>query len=242
MEGKQVGRLKGAPIILSIVFVLLIIGYITDHPSVRDNMRIREFQRWIPQITTFFEQHREDFDTLRTGEFSANHAVVFRVGLGDDARLRLTYGEEGRIEVEQDDWHTIEWLPDEEKDAIFSVMDTMLGADWSRFSSIGAERAALRSTGGGGYSEGIFIFYPGVEPRRFGDGWVPPNVEDRTYTVALGHGYHLLMHVSRGPGGMGAAFGMIFRMIHMSLIVIFAVILILLYFKWYALRTKKSGK
>jgi len=206
---------------------------------------MRDFRRLVPQITEFFEQHREDFDTLRTGEFAAHNVGVHPIWSQDNAYLRLwyTYGER-RVEVEQSDWYTIEWLPDEEKDAILSIMSSVLNFGWSgRSPLIGAGAAILRSTGGSGYNEGIVIYYPGIEPQMRGGRWVPSEMYDeRTYTVELGYGYHLFIYVSRGPGGMGVALGMIFRTIHMFIIIVIAIVLFFMYRKWYIIRRQNADK
>jgi len=206
---------------------------------------MRDFRRRIPQITEFFDQHRGDFDTLRTGEFATYQGVAHTVWRHDNASLRLsyTYGE-SRTTVEQRDWHTIAWLPNEEKDAILSIMDSMLDLGWSgRSPSIGTRTATLRRTGGGGYSEGIVIFFPGIEPQISSDDWAPPGVfDERTEVVALGDGYHLFMYVSRGPGGMGAAFGMMSRAVNMLVIIVLAIVLFFLYWKWYIISAKNKRK
>jgi len=180
--------------------------------------------------------------------FAANYAVVYRVGLDDNARLRIVYGED-RTEVDQNDWYKIEWFSDEEKAAVLSVMDAMLNSPWGTRPSIGAGAAILHRTGGGGLSEEISILYPDVEPRIPRDEWAPPDAfNDMTYIVDLGYGYHLFIHTSRGPGGMGMAFGtmanevfdLIGRVIHISIMIVIAIILFFLYREWRCIiRAKK---
>jgi len=211
-------------IILAVVFVVCVVvlgscvaGFYAEPPMPAiDRAWIDE----IPQIERDFELIREHLDILRNGEFAARGASTSGVW--------LRYG--ARSEVHFDSWHTIEWLPPEELDALLFLSFLSQGGELKHsFVEIGSTSAGIHSSGGGGGSafRGVQILYPGVDPQRlnFDNLWIiRADIEDYTiYTSDLGYGYTIQIFVARNRMGNTGFVGGIVSFIHLGIITLLSI-------------------
>jgi len=173
--------------------------YKANAPDAIDRAWIAERRGEIPQIERDFELSRERLDTLRRGQFAANN--------GRAQRVWISFGPENARElVRFEDWHTIEWLPPEELDAIlFLLFSEELEHN---FISI---RGTVNSTiypgsGGAGALRGMQILHPRVDPQQiYRDDW---HREIDTYIIYnwhLEYGYTLQIYTARGQWSVGPA-------------------------------------
>ena len=135
---------------------------------------------YVPQAIEVFEQSKEQLDILRNGEFSENAATV---RLGEEGLYIFFSGHSGTIEYE--DWDTIEWLSEKEKNAILFLMcseELQLNFTWIAIST-------------------DFVFAEFFTYRRarlaihHGEGGL---VAHQSYTVDLGDGYTLWAYIMAG--------------------------------------------
>ena len=97
-------------IVLTLLAILLTSCFSDPVPSARPTS-VRELRRYIPEVIEVFEQSREQLEILRTGGFGERVVEVhyFVDGLSMD---------EGGRWVNLQEWHTLEWLSEEEIDAL----------------------------------------------------------------------------------------------------------------------------
>ena len=103
-------------IVFSICFLIVFVSTFMDSsiPSARPTY-VRELRRYVPEVIEVFEQSREQLEILRTGGFGERVVEVhyFADGLSMD---------EGGRWVNLQYWHTLEWLSEEEIDALVFLM------------------------------------------------------------------------------------------------------------------------
>jgi len=216
-----------------VLFLLLTVEYLLAGTTFRDARRMSRFQNKIPLITEFFEEHKEDLDTLRYGEFSRNDAEVRVVHWDYNysfLQIEYTY-EENRAVITESNWYTLEWLSDEEKEAIHSIMDNLSTFNFERGRGpyINAEAIVFhRAIGSPNSSNGVFILYPGIEPPVFLGGTGVQVFHD-DIMVDLGQGYRIFIYATREEGfGMGSQLAEILdRILFIIMILIFVRICVL---------------
>jgi len=233
MESKPSRCLKAATIILSVLLVLLTIGYFfTGYINRFNFMALRGL---IPTITEDFEQSRERFEILRSGQFAA-------IGAFTDG-LRLSYGSEWDVRwfVDYGEWHTIEWLSDKERDAIiFLTGSEELELN---FMSIGSGGASLHhSCNTRGTASSIQLLFPGTSTyisRHDADPWIRSY---RSHIEDLGDGYRIWVYTTYGFHDRAMPFSPLFRGVLMSIIITVSIVLFFLYRKLYIVRAESRRK
>ena len=172
--------MKNLKLIAVILLVLLLTSCFNDSPAA-----MREMMRQVPEAIEVFEQSREHLEILRTGGFVERElsAHVFHDGLG------IAFGtSEGGGGVMYEEWYTLEWLSDEERNAIvFLLTSEELSMNFVMIESTidaGNIVAALYSQFGGHRGNFIEIWHGEHEElirrinpmrdsysRYLGDGW-----------------------------------------------------------------------
>ena len=178
---------------LSILLVALAVMFVGTFP--RNSMRA--MQRLIPQAVEVFEQSRASLRILRDGEFVANNALTFRL----PDRLIIFCRDRGGVFYPDWYWHAIEWLSNEEREAIIFLLAS--DALEHNFIEVGPTRATLYTTSTQ-VGAAMTILYPGVDPLTSSEF---PLMED-TYIVDLEDGYRLWLYTWRDPS-IGTDFGII---------------------------------
>ena len=135
-------------ILLALVFTV-VGGEINAH--IRHENTMRDMHARIPQAIEIFEQRREQLDLLANGEFAANSGHVFR-HQEYEWLFRFTAFNNRTTSIPFEDWDTIVWLPDEEREAIIDIlMDEELEYDFRSISAFGpAPNISARLLGQGG--------------------------------------------------------------------------------------------
>jgi len=145
---------------------------------------MRQMRRDIPEKVEVFEQSKEYLDMLRNGRFANLGGFA---GVSDI--LFIHYLESGGIPYEE--WDTIDWLSDEERDAIlFLLRDVGLSRNFTQVNSgmkDGSIVAVIYQRGSGRYSDNAVIFHSDEPDGRLHD----------SYTVALDDGYMLWIYTRR---------------------------------------------
>ena len=176
-------------------------------------------REYVPAVTRDFEHSRARLDLLRNGEFAAIHG---RAGI-----YWIQYGNEGRPGPERqrvsfEDLHSIEALPQEERDAIAFLI---LGKELERsFNSVSQTAAVLHSSTGGGLSERVIILYPGESMWQLMHPYY-------YYSVDLGYGYTLWVYADGFMTGLGSGiFAIVWLMLLVLVLLLGAATVILLVF------------
>ena len=183
-------RFKSVMVCL-IIFLLLSSCY-DDSSAAMERMK-----QQIPEVTEIFVQSREHLEVLRVGEFGA------RMASADSLGGRLTIGYEvGMIRVDgnwqqdlrfvrYEDWHTIEWLSEEEREAlVFLLSSEELSRNFLRISG-GLRTGCIRAR----------VHDPEAEAGSFMEIWhdTSPNplwarsIRD-SYSVSFELGYRLWIY------------------------------------------------
>ena len=176
--------------------------------------------RWhIPRAVEVFEQSKDEFELIRNSGFATNNGWAINHPNSVEIAIRYGYGEESRG-VNYSNWHTIEWLTEEEKNAIVSILTN---EEWQlnvfNVSSEGARLYDRWPFSWGMFDEdAMLILFPGAEA------WEVPFMTD-SHMVDLGDGYRLWLYTARGPS-IGAGFATAMQMILVVPIVILSVCLI----------------
>jgi len=149
---------------------------------------MREMKERIPEMIEVFERSREHLDVLRDGGF-----VNF--GRAEISGMMFISYDNGRRGFAYEEWDRIEWLTDEEKEAIrflFTSEELSHNFTWvCSYAENGTMRAEHQQTGGR-FSDNIEIWYG--ESRWFDA--QRATMRD-SYTVDLGDGYTLWIYTLR---------------------------------------------
>ena len=169
--------LKFAAVAISLMFLT---SCLDDSPA-----RMREMRAMIPEMIEIFEQSKEYLDVLRDGNFAYSGR-----GVGSNNGLIISYGTGG---IPYEEWDTIEWLSDKERDALlFLYRSEELGRNFLQIGSPAREisiGAMIYRVGDGPRTNNIAIWHSGRPRSAF--------IEDY-YTVDLGDGYVLWIYTLRG--------------------------------------------
>jgi len=153
---------------------------------------MRQMQQMIPEIVEDFELSREHLDVLRNGNFANINREVEA-----SQSLHINYG---RGAIPHSKWGAIEWITDEERNALtflFTSEELNRNFEWI-YSGVrnGALTAVLFEQGGPPNFQRIEIWY-GEE------GWLFPRSDmDLSESVYLGDGYTLWIYTVRGPASI----------------------------------------
>ena len=184
---KCVKSLKGLKLTLValVALLLIVIGSNISGSNRRENAD-RNIYAKIPQAIEIFQQSREQLDVLANGDFSVNSGRVYRhqeYGWVLFANWRSFY-------TPFEDWDTIEWLSDEEREAlIYLLSGEELEYNFRSISAIGAE-PSIQAPLFRQEDAALSISYG---RSVFGGG----------HPIDLGEGYTLWFFSSRGDGGVG---------------------------------------
>ena len=167
-------------------FVLLLSFCARDTP-------MRRMMRDVPEAIEVFEQSREHLETLRTGGFGERElwARIFSDGLG------IAFGHsEGGGRIDYEEWHTLEWLAEEEGEAlVYLLTSEELSRNFIRVASPvepGVISATVYETGGGAVRDVIEIRHGGGEAFEFYNA-----VSRDSYIRDLGDGWMLWIYILR---------------------------------------------
>jgi len=202
-------RSKNGIIILSVLllgFVVLLIATFVDRG-------MWTMRRMIPQAIRVFEQSRESLELLRDGGLAANNGWADNhpnaVGIG----ITYSLGEDWKG-IDYIDWHTIEWLSDEERDAIvFLLTSDELERNFVVVSSMSA---TLYRRGMGLNTDVMVLLYPGAEPREV------PFMQD-SYIKDLGNGYRLWFYTARSHRGLDEVLIIAIRLLFVVIIILISI-------------------
>jgi len=180
-----------------------------------DEIAMDKMRGYSPQAIETFELSREKLELLTNGEFAKNNASVLYTTIG----LSLAFeGSSPSWYTAYDQWDTIEWLSDAERDAIlFLTSSEELPRN---FVEIDTTHATLYKWGSGPSTDILAIYYPGVNIRESSLLW------QDSFSVNLGGGYILRGYQIRGPGMHTAVHNFV-----NTIIVIFAVIVLIIIYK-----------
>ena len=103
--------MKNLKLIAVILLALFLTSCFNDSPA-----RMRGMMRQVPEAIEMFEQSREHLEVLRTGGFAERELWVFE-------NLVIHFGTtEGGGGVRYENWYTLEWLSEEERDALVFLL------------------------------------------------------------------------------------------------------------------------
>ena len=175
---------------LAIVCFVVPISLLISSCSDSSAASMRRMMRDVPEVIEVFEQSREQLEILRTGGFGEREVRVnYFIAEG------LSMFERGRW-VFLEDWHTIEWLSEQEKEAIvFLLTDEELSNNFSYIDNLMVERdggsvrtmIATPQLGGHIRGERIAIWYGEAELKFMQD----------SYSRDLGGGWTLWVYTVR---------------------------------------------
>jgi len=183
-------------ICLIVFFSLLLTSCANDSANT-----MRRMMRMVPEAVEVFEQSKEHLDVLRNGGFGERELWT-RVSQDN---ISIVFGtSEGGGSIAYEDWHTLEWLSDEEREAlVFLLSSAELSSNFEIITSrrVDVNRrgervmglvAAFYTSGGGTRQNAVEIMHgEGVLPIN----WFGPPRD--SYSRYLGDGYTLWVYTVR---------------------------------------------